>query len=274
MPMFFMISGFVAGYSLSSLKKNWIKSSQQLLLPYLVWTIAMCATMRLNFWDVCIIHPRYWFLLVLFVVRLSHAVCLSIARRTGIGEGMALTFVTALLAVLHYVLKFDVLCVHIYFYYMLFYGLGYFLFKHASSVTPHLRSMPFMLSSLLVFGVWGYFFTRGVIPIAVRFVPGFLYTAPLALIGSLLYFSLFMKYLDNDTRMLAWFGKNSLGVYVVSGLLFNLLSCYVKPLVVLTMQNELCLYTLFVIISIASGIVVWMLSASSFLRLSVGLKKL
>ena len=272
MPLFFIISGFCAGYSVSSFRKTLLKSSIQLLAPYVIWTLFLCLTLNLNFLESIIIRPRYWFLLVLFVVRMVTALSQHLSKKHKNFEFVFYLIFTLVLAIAHLVFKINILCINVFYYYLIFYLVGYYLNRNYENLALVSKNNYVIFVLAVIYAGWGFVFHRGVTPEPIAFLPGFLYTIPLALVGSLLFILLFARFLDRELKLLNFFGVHSLGIYVVSGMICWNLVVYLPQLVVIASQNMLLVYLLFIAICVISGAFVKSLSLINWARPLIGLK--
>ena len=273
MPLFFMISGFCAGYSKHGLWLSIKKSLVQLLIPFIIWSILLCWLNKLDWKDAIIINPRYWFLIVLFYVRIIHTICQSLSAKIKISEWIVLAFAVICLAAIQFIAGNTMIpCFNVVYYYLLFYVIGYSICRFYSDMEMVLKNKFLLILSGIVFLIWGFFFRRGVVPSIIAFLPGFAYFIPIALIGCYVCFNLSLNYFNTENKLMGFFGIHSLGVYVFSGLICYLICSYIPIVNECAIEHHYLVYVLFLIISAASGGFVYLLSLVQWLRPIIGLQ--
>lgn len=224
MAAFFVISGYVGykkEYVLSSL---WSKA-RQLLLPFVTWTIleAFIRGDGPSSLLKAILKPdtSYWFVYVLFVILFLFTLIVVICQNLSLKNDYLLCGGAISLVIVMVLTEFRLFGFQFISLYFGFYVLGYMLNKYKVKIPA---------TCVTVFGVlWmtmALFWRMHAVPAplqwATSYIPaslltyGYRYIA--ALLGSLFFIGFAMQSLNADNkicRKLAYFGKISLGIYIV-----------------------------------------------------------
>lgn len=227
MAAFFVVSGYVGykeSYKYSSLKQK----AQQLLLPFVSWTLLSLFINGFSWARLynVLLKPdtSYWFIYVLFLIITLFVVIQNIfpkkCCKSVEHKDIALLVAIIGLIVVMVVTEFRLMGFQFFSLYFGFYVLGYWLRKFKIHLT---------IGQVVILGiVWlilACFWRMHEVPSLLKsatFVPPLLliysYRYITALIGSLFFIGFAMKFMDKNNvllNLLCYLGKNTLGIYVI-----------------------------------------------------------
>lgn len=245
MAAFFVISGYVGykeSYNISSL----IGKTRQLLLPFISWTIVETIINETDFSRLgsVLLHPdtSYWFVYVLFIILSIFMLIMSFSKKTGLNSDYLLVGGVTLLILIMVITEFRLLGFQFISLYFGFYVLGYMLRKY---------KIQFSLFSCIILGIiwfcFALFWRMHTVPFPLQCAQTFLppslitygYRYITAFVGSLFFVGLAIKCMNSNNgicRILSYFGKISLGIYIIH--LF--LDKYVDSIYIHYFPSETC----------------------------------
>ena len=225
MAAFFVVSGYVSykeNYKISSLK--W--KAQQLLLPFLSWTLLRVHIGGIKWLQNVILKPdtSYWFLFVMFFIIVLFIVIHNIIppKKWRLIDYKDISLLVAIISLilLMVVTEFRYLGFQFFALYFGFYVYGYWIRKY---------SIKFNIAWIVVFGViWivlALFWRMHDVPAPlanINYIPDsiiiYSYRYITAFVGSMFFIGFAMKFMNKENtlqRMLIYLGQNSLGIYVI-----------------------------------------------------------
>lgn len=267
MPLFMLLSGY-ASYKPDVRFSLVAKRARQLMIPYLIWTVLECLVTRHALWDALILHPKYWFLLVLFVASCLHCLTRMISDKLKIHKILVVAAFLLALYLLPKLLGIDCLSMNVWAFFYLFHEVG----SGLRARDIHLDKGQACLALFLLvplFALTGYYYNPGQSPWTG--LPPSFYFAVAGLVGSALSMTASRLFLDRNVNLLKFVGRLTLGIYVIH--------CFARAAIddLIThwsnlLGNELLLtITVFIALSVVSTASTWALSKSKLTRFMVGL---
>ena len=246
MATFFVISGYVGykkEYAISSL---WGKA-RQLLLPFVTWTVLETfirgagPSSLLN----AVLKPdnSYWFVFVLFVILVLFTLTVVICQKLELKNDYLLWGVVILLVIVMVLTELRLFGFQFISLYFGFYVLGYMLNKYKVKISAtYVTVLGVLWIAMAIF--WRMHAVPAPLQWAASYIPASLLTYAYryisALLGSFFFIGFAMQNMDTDNkicRVLVYFGKISLGIYIVH--LF--LDKFVKPMYIGCFSSDTCL---------------------------------
>lgn len=211
MPLFMLISGFLSYKESSSVSWDGVKRRGiQLLIPYVIWTLVFCLTMRVPIKERLFETPVYWFLLLLFLICVLMTLCQKVATWLSLKSEIVCIVVLFVLFIFYAVFKPQILSLNILHLHFLFFSIGWYLRKYENRF---LRNWLIVPTGVLFFFM-GWFYVHGSPSPLVPFLPSGLYYIITGTIGSLFFLTLFRQIFDKPCRG-GFVGRLTLGIYVI-----------------------------------------------------------
>ena len=204
------------------------RRTQQLIIPYLIWTvIAVLITTKGLFIGQLFhnfLYPSggYWFLWVLWVVTILMYLILNVSVRSHIKDEWLTVFIAIVLLGSEAILNTKVLALHLISFYFVFYTFGYYYKKYESQMPS---SRPYKI--IIGFCVWyalASFWNMEKVPFFLKDVPlvpssimNLLYRFVTAIVGIWVLINAGNIYLNSSSKLnsiFAYLGKISIGIYV------------------------------------------------------------
>ena len=222
-PLFMAMSGFVSykpqeqspmGRSLGGAKKF----SAQLLTPYLFWSLLLCTVRRMDLVESLFVSPIYWFLIVLFFIRLLIIGCQWISNALNLNISYVYLFVLCTLFVQHALYNISLLSLNLLPFYFTFYMVGRIIRRYESRI---LREWIIILL-FVCFLFLSYYYQQNSSPSFLPSLPASLYFFTTGLCGTFLFMAIFKFVIGKYLTGLTSLGTITLGVYV-SNIFFSFL---------------------------------------------------
>lgn len=269
MPLFFLISGFVSYKSSlsSTILGGAKKRGVQLLLPYVFWGILFCILTGMTIERGLFVSPVFWFLILLFFISVLMSVCQWVSSRIGWKSEVVCCIMVILLFVIQGLFKPNFLSLHILHIHFFFYTIGWYLRKYEAKMLMNWMLIP----SAVGFAVLGWFYQRGAMPSSLSIIPPSIYFLASGIVGSWCFLLLFRRYINMSLPLLGCIGRLTLGIYVI-----HLVACgYCETIMKSLTENSGGVWgvtTLFVVISIVTILISFLLSKSKYTCFLIGLK--
>lgn len=295
MPLFILISGFVTRYSkklnngkdlFSYVKKRTISY----LLPWAVWTFLIRGLVfgysdflnpKFIFWHM---DSGYWFLFTIWTICMIFGVSSFLSNKIANGKNQILKiFICGIfyvigmiaLAALGYVFGLSFLCIKLTLYYMPFYFLGHIYGKFYDE----LKSKPYFktLTEIVIcacFVIWIVLIKRFNLYAIEDSVPGILLRAIASLTGCIAICGLLPKLFDSlksnnkIASVLHWCGVYSLDVYLIHGLVLNMVTLADKPRLT-TVNGFILVLVNFILTVVITSVVSMLLNKNKYLKLFI-----
>lgn len=211
MPLFMLISGFLSYKESSLVTWSGVKRRGiQLLIPYVIWTIVFCLTMRAPIIERLFETPVYWFLLLLFFICVLMTLCQKFAAWLSIKSEIVCIVVLFVLFLFYAFFNPQVLSLNIFHLHFLFFSMGWYLRKYENIVLRRWLIDP----TGILFMILGWFYVHGSPSPLVPFLPSSLYFIITGTIGSLFFLTVFRQRFDKPCVGLV-VGRLTLGIYVI-----------------------------------------------------------
>lgn len=232
MPAFIAISGYLSyGKSIVRDGSSWAKTSvrrfRQLIIPYLIWSIALLfVNHNVEHYYEYLLFPQksLWFLWALFFIVIIFNAVESMVRKIRLRHEVAMGSCWSFLVALMFVMSdAKILGVEYVAYYFFFYLTGFYLHKYSNNLIIK-NGMLIVLAGLAWFALGSIYSTQG-LPKQLAFIPVipssilyYLYRICTAVLAILFLFSMAMNVFKDDqgvTTCVVKLGKVSLGIYAV-----------------------------------------------------------
>ena len=229
MPAFMAVSGYFAyrGGGRFHVKNAIWRRFQQLLIPYLLWTILFIATSdELSFSHIkdVLLYPDkgLWFLWALFFISAIFTLCGWLGEKIKVNQEFVVLIVGLMLAASMILSKTSLFAIQFIAYYFIFYAAAFYFHKYKDKLPPiegkHLISMT------VIWSVMAWYWHMHKTPVFLLWIPlpativNYVYRFLTAAIAIYVLFESAPKILDNDKSWnipFAQVGKLSLGIYTV-----------------------------------------------------------
>lgn len=215
-----MLFMFVSGYACYVQEVEWSllgKRVKQLLLPFFVWSLVMCAIRgEFQLWDMVLLPEKsFWFLWVLFFITLFHVIACRLALKcrckdeyTSLGVGLLLLGLAAVTRI--NLFSFQLIAFH-----YVFYSLGFY--AHKYNVIERVPSWV-IFTALISWVVMAWFWSAGR-PIQQLDYNNAVFTIIIhylvATVAIIAFMPLVFRYLGCKSLILSEVGRGTLAIYVI-----------------------------------------------------------
>lgn len=215
-----MLFMFVSGYACYRPKVEWSligKRVKQLLLPFFVWSLVMCAIRgEFQLWDMVLLPEKsFWFLWVLFFITFFHVIACRLAIRWGLKDEWTSLGVGLLLLGFTVVTRINIFSLQLIAFHYVFYSLGFYVHKYNI-----VERVPVWVMGTALFGwlVMAWFWSAG------RPIHQLDYSNPVfttlihylvAMIAIVAFMPIAFKLINSKSLVLNEMGGGTLAIYVI-----------------------------------------------------------
>lgn len=242
----------------------------QLMVPFLVWSIVFFAIRgHIDQFMNCIKLPNvtFWFLWALFYISVLFMLTERAAELFKLNKNIlvgALCIVCAIVLVIFRDIHF--LGIQYVLYYYIFYVMGYYTHRFCIDVKNIVLLMILAIMWFLLASFWRPHVLPEFIPLTgmAATMLRFAYKFVVATVAVVVMFSVGPKFLNGDNKSnlaLVWFGKYSLGIYVIHLTFLNLISSTISRYVECESAQ---IWILFIVLTFLSAIIVWILTKNKW----------
>jgi fucose 4-O-acetylase-like acetyltransferase len=232
MPLFMFVSGFVCyrANTQTNLIKGIKRRFVQLLLPFFIWSFVVSPLIKWNFDTTKFINlflypdSGLWFLWVLFFIHVIFLILSNLAGCLKINKSLILAGGAAVLYILYLASNFRFFGFQFISWYFMFFTIGYLYHKYVILITKYIKWL-FVISAIL-FPVLAYHWQIKTPPIIFDFTIHnnlWLYMYKfISVIFAIPFFMYLFQLYDKKFRILDYIGKDTLGIYVMHGIISSL----------------------------------------------------
>lgn len=272
MPAFMALSGFLAyrvgGSKLSVWQTIW-RRLQQLMIPYIMWTLLLMLVYRnlsVNRIQELLIYPDkgLWFLWVLFFITVLFQLCGWFAGIIKCKQAWIVLLVGVVLSLSMVISKTKLFSIQLISYYFIFYSLAYYFHKHYERLSV-IKNWG-LLVLVVIWGVLAWFWQMQEAPEFLAWMPlpativNYLYRFITGLIAIYILLVAMPNVMDSSkawNKPLVNLGTISLGIYSVN---FLVLGNIVPMLQRAGMGESMTILLAFVLGSLSAWGIIWILS--------------
>jgi fucose 4-O-acetylase-like acetyltransferase len=284
MPLFMFVSGFVCFrpdiqiHFKAGLKRRFL----QLMLPFFMWTFVVRPLIDWNF-DVTkmlnkLIYPDtgFWFLWVLFFIYVIFLSLSKIADKLRFNKTFVLAAVALVLYVTYLFSNFRYFGFQFISWYFMFFIIGFLHNQYNSLINKYSKYL--FVVSMIIFPILAYHWQMKIPPTVFGFTIKsnlFLYVYKLvSVIFSIPFFMYLFRLFDEKYHILGKVGKNTLGIYVIHGIISNYIVSPVYEAFCTSINFYIFLILTVIFLVTVSYFIIWLIKKSWILNiLLLGNKK-